>query len=141
MTWWTDDRHLYYQQQALDAQQGRAERRRFLLWTEPVGVHDVDGVSMFCRTCGLGLDRITNGHVGSGHWTGRRLPAHDPLTLFRWWVRRLLWPSYECELCVGQDAWQGCYCAYYGSPRPSHGPSRARVIARGLATRWLGVEP
>ena len=33
-------------------------------------------------------------------------------------VRRALWPPFECELCVGQEYWQGCYCAYHGATAP-----------------------
>ena len=33
-----------------------------------------------------------------------------------------LWPGYECEQCVGQEYWQGCYCAYYDAWCPA-GPS------------------
>lgn len=28
------------------------------------------------------------------------------------------WPFYDCELCVGQEYWQGCYCAYYEADGP-----------------------
>lgn len=40
------------------------------------------------------------------------------LRSIRYAIRRAAWPVYECELCVGQDPWQGCYCAYYKSDRP-----------------------
>lgn len=103
-----------------------------MTWTEQVGVHDVDGVSMFCRTCGLGLDRILNGYVGSAHWTGRK-HGLSPWQMFQGWLRRKLYPSYECEQCVGQDAWQGCYCAYYGAPGPGEGPGRGLALLRELA--------
>jgi len=107
---------------------------------ERVGIHDVDCVSMFCLTCGLGVNLILDGVVGSGHWTGRKAHAGPPIDVLRWRVRAWLWPSYECELCVGQEPWRGCWCAYHGAPRPNEGPSRSRVWARELATRWLGVE-
>ena len=77
-----------------------------MTWTEQVGIHDVDGVSMFCRTCGLGLDRILNGRVDSAHWTGRRCGI-SPLDLLRGWLRKQLYPGFECEQCVGQEWWQG----------------------------------
>lgn len=102
-------------------------------WVEQVGIHDVDGVSMFCRTCGLGLQEILNGHVGSGHWTGRCRNAPTPYEAFRRWLRARLYPSYECEQCVGQEAWQGCYCAYYGATAPSEGPGPIRALLRDLA--------
>lgn len=61
----------------------------------------------------------------------------------RWLLRRfytpqeVLYPGYNCELCVGQDAWAGCHCTYYGAwdpycPRP---PLWARA-GRWLFRRW-----
>ena len=41
------------------------------------------------------------------------------------YLRDKLWPSYECDLCVGQEYWQGCYCAYYEAWDSS-----------GLSTPW-----
>lgn len=46
------------------------------------------------------------------------------------WAYVRLWPAYDCEQCVGQEYWQGCYCAYYGGWSPA-GPR---------ATPWW-VEP
>jgi hypothetical protein len=104
-------------------------------WVEQVGVHDVDGVSMFCRTCGLGMDRITNGVFGSAHWTGRR-HGLSPAEMLRGWLRTRLYPSYECEQCVGQEPWRGCYCSYYGATAPGEGPGPIRAWLR----RALGFE-
>jgi hypothetical protein len=115
------------------------EQRRASSWVEQVGVHDVDGVSMFCRTCGLGLDRILNDHVGSAHWTGRRFGT-SPYELFRIWLYGRLYPPYDCQQCVGQEEWRGCYCAYYGAPAPNVGPSRLREWLRSTAWRLFGVE-
>lgn len=50
----------------------------------------------------------------------------------RWWLYKLAWPSYDCEQCVGQDWWQGCYCAYYGASAPNCGPEWWRVLMRRL---------
>ena len=44
----------------------------------------------------------------------------------------LAWPSYECELCVGQEYWRGCECAYRGDVAPGVGPTR-----RHLFWRWV----
>lgn len=56
------------------------------------------------------------------------------------WLHRLIynaaWPSYACELCVGQEYWQGCYCDYHGAPHPG-GPSRWPPEAYYEAMRWL----
>jgi hypothetical protein len=37
-------------------------------------------------------------------------------------IHRLAYPGYACERCVGQDEWQGCYCAYYGACGPNNEP-------------------
>ena len=39
----------------------------------------------------------------------------------RYWLLARLWPSYECECCVGQEVWRGCYCAYYEAEAPGQG--------------------
>ena len=52
------------------------------------------------------------------------------------WLHRALyalaWPAYECELCVGQEEWRGCYCAYHGASAPGGG-----VRLRELMARWV----
>lgn len=67
--------------------------------------------------------------------------------MHRWWVMRLprkirwavlgvAWPTYDCELCVGQEPQQGCYCAYHGAPRAGGpGPETWRVWLRWLMTK------
>jgi hypothetical protein len=45
-------------------------------------------------------------------------------------LRRIAWPSYECECCVGQEAWQGCYCWHHGGTGPGVGPEHWRCILR-----------
>lgn len=47
-------------------------------------------------------------------------------------LRRFLYPSYDCQCCVGQEPSQGCYCAYYDSPAPGRGPEPWRVFLRRL---------
>lgn len=55
---------------------------------------------------------------------------------FMSWAHRLIyefaWPPYACELCVGQDHWQGCECDYKGAIAPGIGPERHHLIARRL---------
>ena len=43
--------------------------------------------------------------------------------------REVLFPYYPCELCVGQEYWQGCHCKYYDawSARDSRPPWWARI--------------
>jgi hypothetical protein len=36
----------------------------------------------------------------------------------RWRLRVFAFPCYECEHCVGQEPWHGCYCAYHGALSP-----------------------
>lgn len=56
----------------------------------------------------------------------RRLPRR-----LYFWLRRMAWPLYECQLCVGQEYWQGCYCAYHGAIAPGGpGPKRWRRTLR-----------
>ena len=53
--------------------------------------------------------------------------------MLRRWIRKKLYPSFDCELCVGQEYWQGCYCAYYGATAPGEGPSTFIYYARKVA--------
>lgn len=46
--------------------------------------------------------------------------------------RNLLYPSYECEQCVGQEPWRGCYCAYFGCVAPNKGCETWRSYLRML---------
>lgn len=46
------------------------------------------------------------------------------------------WPSYECELCVGQDPGIGCWCGYHGASAPGIGPEKWRVRLRKIL-RWI----
>lgn len=50
-------------------------------------------------------------------------------------LRRLAYPSYDCELCVGQEWWQGCECSYHGGIAPGVGPEWWRVQLRKLVDR------
>lgn len=69
-------------------------------------------------------------------WTG-----HQPQR-FRWWLHGLLWPSYACELCVGQDGEQGCYCAYHGAIAPGGpGAGLVRALGRRVWQWWIGRRP
>lgn len=49
------------------------------------------------------------------------------MRLYNW-----AWPSFECQLCVGQDWWQGCECDYFGGSAPGCGPEWWRVLLRRL---------
>lgn len=42
------------------------------------------------------------------------------------------WPAYECERCVGQDQWAGCYCQHHGLPGPCVEVGAARALARDV---------
>lgn len=59
------------------------------------------------------------------------------------WLLRLLrafaFPYYMCEQCVGQESWQGCYCAYYDAMGPCDmWRSPQREFARRLVCRaWF----
>jgi hypothetical protein len=77
--------------------------------------------------------------IPASQWTGRGPWAGSPMDVLRRHVRKALYPSYACEQCVGQEEWQGCYCAYYGAPAPNCGPSRLRHWLRTLADRYLGI--
>lgn len=46
-----------------------------------------------------------------------RAPRFLPIS----WMRKvydLAYPPYDCEQCVGQEPWQGCYCSYHGAVAP-----------------------
>lgn len=58
------------------------------------------------------------------------------LARFRWWLLSKGWPSYECEQCVGQEYYHGCYCAYYGAWCPA-GPKDGTEPFSVWAGRWL----
>lgn len=73
--------------------------------------------------------------VASTEWTGRAPYAGTPIDVLERFTRNLLWPSYPCTLCVGQEDWLGCYCAYHGAPAPGSGPSNLRVRLRELHER------
>lgn len=77
--------------------------------------------------------------IASETWTGRPPYAGTPIELLRWKVGSWLYPGFKCELCVGQEESQGCYCAYYRAVAPNFGPERWRVFARAVAERLLGV--
>jgi hypothetical protein len=51
-------------------------------------------------------------------------------------IYRLAWPMWEgCDLCVGQDPWQGCWCEYVGATSPGEGPELRHLLARWLWKR------
>lgn len=37
---------------------------------------------------------------------------------FRLWLRNIAYPIYECEWCVGQEKWHGCYCSAHNAFAP-----------------------
>ena len=54
-----------------------------------------------------------------------------------WRLKRLAWPYYRCDLCLGQH--YGCYCRSEGAVAPCTPPERWRVgLRRVLAI--LGVD-
>lgn len=56
-----------------------------------------------------------------------------------WVIIRLLYPPYECEMCVGQEPWRGCYCAYYDAYGPAGVETPRWVeIARSVHTFFTG---
>lgn len=69
----------------------------------------------------------------SSTWTGRsrRVPPA--------WMRELAFPYFSCEFCVGQEYWQGCWCAYHRAEAPGDGEIRAwrRLLRSTLAIVWL----
>lgn len=72
-------------------------------------------------------------------WTGRATWAGTPADMLKRQVRVWLYPYYDCQQCVGQEEWQGCYCAYYEAVAPNTGPEKWRIVLRKIAQRWLGV--
>lgn len=59
------------------------------------------------------------------------------------WLHKLIhdtaFPRYECEQCVGQEPWQGCYCDYHGASAPGEGPTRWHIFWRWVwAHREMG---
>lgn len=42
----------------------------------------------------------------------------------RWRLLALAYPTYDCQQCVGQEPWQGCYCAYHDCIAPCTQPTR-----------------
>lgn len=70
------------------------------------------------------------------------MAKRKPLRLRLYWKwRALLYPSYECTQCVGQDWWQGCYCQYHGGIAPGIGPETWRVWLRKLDDRFFKPKP
>jgi hypothetical protein len=53
------------------------------------------------------------------------------------WLHELLfglaWPTYECQSCVGQEWYHGCYCAYHNAFGPCD-PKGA--FLQRTARRW-----
>ncbi len=62
--------------------------------------------------------------------------VYQPRRLY-WWARRQLWPCYSCELCVGQEPHQGCYCDYQGAVAPGGpGAGPLRQVLREMWNWW-----
>jgi hypothetical protein len=66
---------------------------------------------------------------------------------FYWrWYRWLYWklyPTYECKLCIGQEPWRGCWCAYHGAWSPDdqdgiEAPWWARIGRRFIKPETYG---
>lgn len=53
----------------------------------------------------------------------------------RRFLYELAWPHYDCELCVGQDPWHGCWCSYHGAPVPGEPPEWWRFQLQRLIKR------
>jgi len=79
--------------------------------------------------------------IDSQSWTGRAPWAGNPLQVARRRLCNLLYPSYECQQCVGQEAHWGCYCGYHLCVSPCVGPGAIHHWLRGFAERHLGVTP
>lgn len=60
--------------------------------------------------------------------------------MIRSWIAKKLYPDFACEGCVGQEYWQGCYCAYHGATGPGEGPSIFISYARRVA-KFLKLLP
>ena len=56
---------------------------------------------------------------------------------FYWRLRSWAYPGFDCQSCVGQEPWQGCYCSYHGCVAPCTGPTRRHVILRALIRSTL----
>lgn len=65
-------------------------------------------------------------------WTGRPYYAGSPLDLLLWRVQAFLYPTFDCNQCVGQEPHQGCYCAHYDAVAPCSAPEPWRVLGRKL---------
>lgn len=72
--------------------------------------------------------------IDSQAWTGRGHYWPTPAGYVWRWISRILYPSYACQYCVGQEHWHGCYCGYYGAVAPGVGPEPWRVFLRQLLT-------
>jgi len=59
----------------------------------------------------------------------RRFYRSLPLSL-RFRLQALAYPPYECECCVGQEPWRGCYCDYHGLVGPGAEPEWWRRVLR-----------
>lgn len=56
--------------------------------------------------------------IDSSRWTGRPPYGPDgPIELLQWEIRRFLYPTFDCEDCIGM-ADHGCYCAAYNAVAP-----------------------
>jgi hypothetical protein len=114
-----------------------------------VSEHLFDHRTERCRGCGLGWadwledDALADcPAIDSAAWTGRVAPGVFYLPTGEARHRRLrrwLYPTYECALCVGQEAWQGCHCRYHGAVAPGVGPERWRALARRAYHRLTGA--
>lgn len=54
----------------------------------------------------------------------------------RTWLKRIAYPPFECQQCVGQEYWQGCYCVYNDASAPGEGPTLKQALALKIL-RWL----
>lgn len=69
----------------------------------------------------------------------KRLTEWTHLLFYKWSQKaeRLGNPGFECECCVGQEYWQGCYCGHHGCVGPDLEPSRRHLFWRWLAKIML----
>ncbi|MBB5986008.1 hypothetical protein [Sphingobium lignivorans] len=70
-------------------------------------------------------------YVNSTAWTGRAPWAGSPIDVARRVVRSWLYPTFDCENCIGMPE-HGCYCAATGATSPNEGP--------GMLRAWLRIE-
>lgn len=70
--------------------------------------------------------------VDSQSWTGREHFSPTPAGYVLRWINRLLYPSYDCEDCIGMMISHGCYCAAYDAVAPCTPPEPWRAWARSL---------